>query len=89
MRGERRSPPRGRYVQRIAWTDAEEETMTTNINGAVTDRGRFVPRVVGKSTNVYSPPRRTTRDTPESAREEATIDAEDVLLQANEALVMG
>jgi hypothetical protein len=63
--------------------------MTTNIIGAVTDRGRFVPRVVGKSTNVYSPPRRTTKDTPESAPEEATIDAEDILLQADEALIIG
>jgi hypothetical protein len=63
--------------------------MTTNIIDAVMDRGPFVPRVVGKRTNVYSPPRRTTKDTPESAREEATIDAEDILLQADEALVMG
>jgi hypothetical protein len=63
--------------------------MTTNIIDAVMDRGPFVPRVVGKRTNVYSPLLRTTKDTPESAREEATIDAEDILLQADEALVMG
>ncbi len=63
--------------------------MRTKIIDAVMDRGPFVPRVVGKRTNVYSPPRRTTKDTPESAREEATIDAEDILLQADEALVMG
>ena len=63
--------------------------MTTNIIDAVMDRGPFVPWVVGKSTNVYSPPRRTKKDTPESAREEAAIDAEDILLQADEALVMG
>jgi hypothetical protein len=63
--------------------------MTANIIDALMERGPFAPRVVGKITNVYSPPRRTTKDTPESTREEAAIDAEDILLQADEALVMG
>ena len=63
--------------------------MTTNIIDAVSDRGSLVSWVAGKSTNVYSPPREATRGISESAREEATIDAEDILLQADEALVMG
>lgn len=62
--------------------------MTTNIIDAVTDKG-LASWVAGKSDNVHLPPPGATRDIRESAQEEAAIAAEDILLQADEALIMG
>jgi hypothetical protein len=62
--------------------------MTTNCIGAVADKDRLVSWVAGKHNNVHLPPPGAKRDIRERAQDEATIDAENILLQADEAPVM-
>ena len=71
------APPRGRFTRRVTGKDTEEETMTINAIEATKGNGERMLLLFASYSG--------REDLQRRAQEEAAIEAEDILMQAEEA----
>jgi hypothetical protein len=89
MRGEKRRPTTWPLHAEDHGDDTEEEIMTTSVAEAKTDNGSFAALAGSERTSLLLVATQDAINIQTRVQEDAAINAEAILTQADEALVLG